>query len=333
MNIVSQQQAFEEFERDHVRVPDSDNARAKKVHPEIRDHMQEQLESFIKSFLSGSYSRRVQVVRLNDIDIIVVLADPEGRYTSSAGAALGDIRVAAKRCSIVRSTELGVRAVKLELHGHKFTVDLVAAREPEGGEDGLLLARHLPEEGHDDWQLLNPEGQRKAATKKNEACGEVYVPGVRLVKFWNRGEGKPLHSYHAEAILWHALDGPVEYPELAVRFFDEAYARLAPNVRTPDPGAPDAEPVDERLKDSERSAARDKVEKARRIAHEAFEKESIEEALELWADVFKSSFPAPSTSSEAVGGALGAGTAGIHGTGVRRGRGDNQIQPRSWRRS
>lgn len=332
MTIESQQQAFEKFERNHVRVPDSDNDRAKETHPEIRGYMQEQLESFIKSFLSGSYSRKVQVVRLNDIDVIVVLADPVGRYASSAGAALEDIRAAAGKCFLVRSTELGVRAVKLELHGHRFTVDLVAAREPDSGEDGLLLARHLPEEGHDDWQLLNPEGQRKAATEKNEDSGGIYVPGVRVVKFWNEGQGKPLRSYHAEAILWHALDGPVEYPELAVRFFDEAYMRLAPSARTSDPGALGAEPVDERLVDSERSAARDKVEKARRIAHDAFEKESLEEALELWANVFGASFPASSTSSDAVGSALGAGTAGIDGTGVRRGRGDKQIHVRSWRR-
>lgn len=331
MTIESQQQAFEEFERNHVRVPDSDNDSAKETHPEIRGYMQEQLESFIKSFLSGSYSRKVQVVRLNDIDVIVVLADPEGRYASSAGAALEDIRAAAEGCSLVRSTELGVRAVKLELHGRSFTVDLVAARQPDSGE-GLLLARHLPKDGHDDWQLLNPEGQRKAATEKNEDSGGTYVPGVRLVKFWNEGEGKPLRSYHAEAILWHALNGPVEYPEMVVRFFDEAYTRLAPSARTPDPGAPDGEPVDERLEDSERSTARDKVEKARRIAHEAFEKESLEEALELWGDVFGASFPAASTSSEAVAGALGSGTAGIDGTGVRRGRGDKQVQVRSWRR-
>lgn len=331
MTVESQQQAFEEFERNAVRVPDSDNKAAKKVHPDVRETV-EAFETVVDTFLSGSYSRKVQVLKLNDVDVIVTLADPDGTYSGSAEAALEDIRSAAKKSEIVRRTKLGVRAVKLFLHDHEFTVDLVAAMEPENGADGLLLARHLPEEGYDDWQLLNPEGQREAAAHKNGDCDGVYVPGVRLVKFWNQGEGKPLRSYHAESILWHALYGPVEYPELIVRFFDEAYERLAPGGTTPDPGAPGADPVDKRLEDGERTVARDKVEKARRVAHEAFEKEDFEEALERWADLFGPSFPSVSTSSGKVAGALGSGAVGADRTGVRPGRGREVIKPRSWRR-
>lgn len=332
MTIVSQQQAFDKFEKDSVRVPDSETREAKAVHPEIRDTLEQQLEEVIKTFLSGSYSRKVQVVKLNDVDAIVVLNDPDGTFAASAGAALEAIREAAKGSDLVRRTKLGVRAVKLFLHGHEFTVDLVAAREPENGAEGLLLARHLPEEGYDDWQLLNPEGQRRAAMDKNDECDGMYVPGVRIVKFWNEGEGKPLRSYHAEAILWHALNGNVEYPEAVVRFFDEACARLAPSARTPDPGAPDADPVDHRLEPEERAAARNRVEKARRKAYRAFESEDLGEALDLWAEVFGSAFPAPGTSSEKIGGALGSGAAGVVGTGVRPGRGREFIPARSWSR-
>lgn len=331
MAIDSQQQAFEQFESETVRVPDSENREAKKVHPEIRGALEEHLEAVVKTFLSGSYSRKVQVVKLNDVDVIVVLADPDGSFASSAGAALDSIREAAKGSDLVRRTKLGVRAVKLFLHGHEFTVDLVAALEPEDGDEGLLLARRLPEEGYDDWQLLNPEGQRQAARHKNRETDGAYVPGVRIVKYWNDGEGKPLRSYHGEAILWHTLTSPAGYPEAVVRFFDEAYARLAPNTRTPDPGAPAADPVDHRLEADERVAARNKVEKACRIAHRAFESEDLGEALDLWAEIFGPAFPAPSTSSERIAGALSLGAAGIHGVGVRPGRGREVVRARSWR--
>jgi hypothetical protein len=330
--IESQQQAFEKFEKDSVRVPDSENREAKKVHPEIRGTLEEHLEEVIKTFLSGSYSRKVQVVRLNDVDVIVVLADPDGTFAASAGAALQWIRKAAKDSDLVRRTKLGVRAVKLFLHGHEFTVDLVAALESGGGEEGLLLARHLPDEGYDDWQLLNPKGQRQAARDKNRETDGVYVPAVRIIKFWIEGVGKPLRSYHGEAILWHALTSPAGYPEAVVRFFDEAYARLAPNARTPDPGTPAADPVDHRLEDDERAAARSKVEKARRIAHRAFESDDLGEALGLWTEVFGPAFPAPSTSSERIAGALSSGAAGIRGTGVRPGRGREVVPARSWSR-
>ncbi len=204
--IGNQQQAFKRFEKDSVRVSDSENKAAKAVHHEIRNTLEKELERVVRSFLSGSYARKVQVVTLNDVDVIIVLDDPDGKYAGSAGAALEDIRAAAKESDLVRRTKLGVRAVKLFLHDREFTVDLVAAREPGSG-DGLLLAHHRPDKGHDDWQLLNPEGQLQAAADKNEECNDMYVPGVRIIKFWNEGEGKPLHSYHGEAILWHALDG------------------------------------------------------------------------------------------------------------------------------
>jgi hypothetical protein len=328
--IESVQQAFEEFEADSVRVPDAENKAAKAVHPEIRETLELLLERVVRTFLSGSYSRRVQVVKLKDVDVIVVLEDPDGEYADSAGAALEDIRVAAKESDLVRRTRLGIRSVKLFLHDREFTVDLVAARQPASG-DGLLLARHLPEEGYDDWQHLNPEGQRQEAVDKNEECDGIYIPGVRIVKFWNEGEGKPLRSYHAESILWHALEEPVEYAEMMIRFFDEAYSRLAPSARTPDPGAPDADPVDKRLKPEERAAARAKVEKARRDAYAAFGADDLDEALDGWAKVFGPSFPAPSASPDKIAPAMGVGTAGVVGTGVRPGRGRRVIRPRSWR--
>lgn len=332
MTIKNVQQAFERFEVESVRVLDWENKAAKAVHPEIRGTLEKELEHHIKTFLSGSYSRRVQVVRLKDVDVLVVLDDPDGTFASSAEAALEAIREAAKRSDLVRRTKLGVRAVKLFLHEHDFTVDLVAARQPDSG-DGLLLARHLPDEGYDDWQLLNPEGQKQAAIDKNGECDGIYVPAVRIVKFWNKGQGdpSPLRSYHAEAILWHALDGPVDYAEAIIRFFDEAYERLASGALTPDPGAPDADPVDKRLQPDKRAAARAKVEKARKAAHEAFEKENLDEALEGWVQVFGPSFPAPSTSPDEISAALGTGEAGITGTGIRPRQGRQIIRPRSWR--
>jgi hypothetical protein len=295
VTIENVQQAFEKFEAESVRVPDWKNNAAKAVHPKIRKTLERELEQVIETFLSGSYSRRVQVLRLKDVDVIVVLDDPDGSFANSAGSALEAIREAAKCSDLVRITRLGVRAVKLFLHDYDFTIDLVAARRPTSG-NGLLLARHLPKEGYDDWQLLNPEGQRQAAIDKNEECDGIYIPAVRIVKFWKMGLGdpSPLRSYHAESILWHALDGPMNYAEAMVRFFDEAYERLAPSARTPDPGAPDADPVDKRLEPDERAAARAKVEKARKAAHEAFEKEDLGEALDGWAEVFGSSrLPAP----------------------------------------
>ncbi len=332
--IESIQQAFEQFEPDVVRVPKEENDAAKEVHPQVRETLAQELPEHLETFLSGSYSRRVQVVKLRDIDVIVVLDDPDGEFADSADAALEAIREAATTSGLVKRTRKRKRSVRLTLHGHEFTIDLVAALEPPDGEDGLLLARRIPEEGLDDWTLGHPRGQRQAAIDKNEQCGGIYIPSVRLARYWLGtvwgDDHKPFRSYHAESVLHGALSEKVEYPEAMVLFFDAAYQALAPGALTPDPGAPDTF-VDERLEDDERRQARQAVDRARKAAHAAFEKDDVSEALDGWVEVFGSAFPAPSTSPEKVAASLAARTAGVVGAGIRVGRGRPVIESRPWR--
>jgi len=334
--LESVQEAFEQFERDTVRAPKQENDAAKQVHPQVRGTLAQELTEHLETFLSGSYSRRVQIVKLKDIDIIVVLNDPEGKFAASAEAALEAIRKAAATSELVKSARKRVRSVRLTLHGYEFTIDLVAALEPpdSDGEDGLLLARRIPEEGLDDWTLGHPRGQRQAAIDKNQACGAIYIPSVRLAKYWLStvwGDGhKPFRSYHAESVLYGALHEEVDYAEAMVVFFDAAYDALAPGARTPDPGAPDTY-VDERLDDDERREAREAVARARKAARAAYEQPGVGDALDAWVEVFGPAFPAPSTSPERVAASLAAGTAGVVGAGIRVGKGRPVIQSRPWR--
>src|SRR5437879_515776 len=101
--IGSTQQAFEQFERNVVRVPPAENDAAKEVHPQIRETLALELTEHQETFLSGSYSRKVQAVKLKDIDVIVVLDDLEGKFRASAAAALAAIREAAMASKLVRS--------------------------------------------------------------------------------------------------------------------------------------------------------------------------------------------------------------------------------------
>ena len=117
-----------------------------------------------------------------------------------------------------------------------------------------------------------------------------------------------------------------------MKLFDATYDALASSARTADPGAPGADPVDERLKAEERAAARAKVKKVREAAYAAFETDDLGEALDGWVEVFGPSFPAPSTAPEQIAAALVSGSAGAEGTGIRPKRGRQIIQPRSWRR-
>src|SRR4051812_47058295 len=105
MAIESVQKAFDQFERESVRVPKAENDAAKEVHPQIRKAVKSELDAIVDHFLSGSYSRHVQVGQtLHDIDIILVLDDPGGGYAASASDALDAVQAAAKECDLVETT-------------------------------------------------------------------------------------------------------------------------------------------------------------------------------------------------------------------------------------
>lgn len=70
--ITTVQEAFTEFEKQTARVPDAQNKRAQEVHPIVTDAIKADLgDLFNRAFLAGSYRRKVQAVRLKDVDIII----------------------------------------------------------------------------------------------------------------------------------------------------------------------------------------------------------------------------------------------------------------------
>jgi hypothetical protein len=335
MSITTVQEAFEEYEK-KVRVPPKQADRAKEVHPQVRDAVEDDLgELFDRAFLAGSYARKVQTApKVKDVDIIFVLNDPEGKFAASAKAALERLREAAKMCGLVVGTRLGVRAVKLSIDGEEFTVDAVAALEDAFGN--LELACYLPDEGRDEWTPANPKGQMDAHWDKNKATDGVFIPSVRLVKSWNqRHKWKSknlLPSYLVESMLFHSMTGKADFADVMVEFFRDAETHLSSSFPTVAcPGSP-GNYVDERLDDDRCENALEKVRTARRHAEAAIAETDAGKAMDLWAKVFGPAFPAPSGDSSALAAALGSRTARISGTGVSvAGAGRPVVNTRPWR--
>jgi hypothetical protein len=336
MAIETVQEAFLDFEREKVRVPAWQNEQAQKVHPQITRALQAVLgDLFARSYLAGSYRRKVQTVRLNDVDIVVVLNDPQNLFVRSALTALEAIREAAAMSPLVAACKTSVRAVKLDIQGVEFRVDLVAALEDAAGE--VLLARHLPEEGLDDWTQARPAGQTEAARMKNEETDGVFVPAVRIVKFWNQrladGEKNLLPSYLVESMLFHALSDPCDFDTACGLFFRRAAEHLAssaPNVSCP--GDP-TNFVDEKLESDRRMRGLAAVQDALVHVGEAETASNAASALEAWARIFGPAFPAPSTNPGRLGASLAPTIAKASGRGITTDvRARPVIPARSWRR-
>jgi predicted nucleotidyltransferase len=337
MSVTTVQQAFEEFEKSKVRVPNWQNDRAKEVHPAVRAAVETALgDLFKRAFLAGSYARKVQTVRLKDVDIIIVLNDPDGTLEASADAALERLREAAKTCELVElPTRKGCRAVKLTIKGEEFTIDLVAALEDAFGN--IRLARVIPADDLDDWTSAHPQGQLDAHWQKNEDTEGVYLPAVRIVKYWNQRtkyKGKnALPSYLAESILFHAMSAKVDFDEAVLAFFRATENHLSsaiPSVTCP--GSP-SNYVDERLDDERREAALKKVQEALAHAEAAVAESDAGAAMDLWVKVFGDAFPAPSGDTSALAAALRSGTAVVKGASISTvaNGGRPIIESRPWR--
>jgi len=322
------QAAFQEFERERVRVPKAEIEAAKSVHPLVTGFYEQELKAVERAKLVGSFARKTQAAHLKDIDELIVIDDPDGWWQASAGRALSRVAEVAVRCPLIYDAEPRVRAVRLRLRDYPFFIDIVPAIKPANGS-GLLLARRQPDEGLDDWTLENPEGQLLAATTKNLTCAGGYVPAVRIIKFWNQSVDKPLHSYHAEAIMWHALAGPTDYGSAVLAFFQAAVKALAPGQHVPDPGNP-SKCVDDRLENQERAHALRVVSDTLAQVQRAVALVG-DQALEAWANIMGPAFPAPSTHPDQLRNALVAGNVAATGAGMRAAAGRPIIQPRSWR--
>lgn len=321
MKFRTQQDAFDKFERDQVRVPAAENADAKRVQAEFREALEEALDDlYAESFLGGSYRRKTQAVHLKDLDIILVLNDPTGRFRASARATLLYLKDVVTVYDPVGIRRVKCRAVECELDGYTFWADIVPALVDENG--GLLLAYNNEEEGVDEWRPADPKGQTQACVDKNAETDGTYVPVTRICKFWNQSftsspsQEKPMPSYLIEAILHNGLDGPCDWPTAVVAFFENAERHLSsPWPTVPCPGDPENY-VDEKLDNERRLRALAKVEAVLPTARAAAAATDIDEALELWGKVFGPAFPAPSTSDRAVSRAVKKRTATVSGTGI-----------------
>lgn len=322
MRISTVQQAFEEFEREHVRVPDVENTAAKKVQQEFRDAMEAALvELYAESFLAGSYRRKTQSEHLKDLDIIIVLNDPTGELRASAKRTLEMLKRHAPAYGPVIGREVKCRAVECELDGYTFWADLVPALTD--GQGGLLLAYWNRDTGEDEWRSADPKAQTRACADKNRETNGVYVPVTRTGKYWNQSftsspsDEKPVPSYYVEAILHDAIAAECEWAQALTWFFERAREHLQnPRPSIPCPGAPAGTWVDENLDPERRMKAAVKVEEALGHARRAMAEPDAGKAMDHWAKVLGPAFPSPSTHPSLIAEALKGGTARLVGSGV-----------------
>jgi len=223
-------QAFDKF-RQNLELSSTEQKDAERRHTDVRDCIGGTFD--VKSdFLSGSYRRHTKTKPLKDVDVFFVLGDEEKWRRAKPPL---EVLQAFQTCLQGEYTEvdqvtIGRRAVTIEFEkkyypdahdGKVLSIDAVPALEC--GSD-----YEIPDKVTGTWIKTNPEIHKAQATAKNRELDGHWVPLVKMVKGWNRANGKPIKpSFLIEVMAEDLIEGPFSsYADEIRNFFAAAEANI-----------------------------------------------------------------------------------------------------------
>ncbi len=294
--MLSTAEAFEKF-RKRLELSETERTDAAKRQKDVRDCIRGNFD--VKTdFLSGSYKRHTKTKPLKDVDVLFVLSQKEKwrrpRPTIEMLQAFDDCLK--KQFTEKDQTEISRRAVTVvfeksyypeDHEGKVLSIDAVPAFECSSDE------YEIPDKVTGDWIKTNPEKHKEQATAKNKQMDGHWVPLVKMVKGWNRANGKPIKpSFLIEVMAEQLVEAPFStYPNEVRNFFAAIEANIGQSW--PDP-ANLGPPVSDQMTPEVVTAARKALQEAQRKAALAARTEQTGrqgEALRIWREILGDYFP------------------------------------------
>lgn len=228
--MMTTREAFEKF-KGRLELSDKEAKDAQRRHAEVRAHIAADFD-VKRDFLSGSYGRHTKTKPLKDVDIFFVLGSKEAQRRSKPAVELLD---AFEKCMrkhySASAVSRGRRCITVEFEKPMYedgsdekvlSIDLIPAFE--AGNDYEIPDRDKGEAGKGAWIKTNPETHKTVATKKNEQMGGTWKPLVKMLKAWNRHNGKPIKPAFLVEVMALDLINPEfsSYPNELRNFFGAA---------------------------------------------------------------------------------------------------------------
>lgn len=269
----------------------------------------------------GSLARKTQKSPLNDVDILVVYdstAHPDWGSSAIDATAATALSHTADRVKALLGPngskvgllnpdggdDLNVRLAVKKRHSVKcfldkagedvaFTVDLVPAiANPLGGF--WIPERNLESDKNSTWIRSDPEYLIER-TESFQAQWNLWIPCVRLLKFWNSETGAGMSSLYVEVLAYDTLPVDEERPRALARFFQAAELQVSAYLSDPAGLCGAIQP------DLDVSHARSCLSHAAELAWKAVHAEDEDredDAVCAWRSILGSEFPAPPTGCD-----------------------------------
>lgn len=153
----------------------------------------------LDSFLTGSYSRNTLIAPLKDADIdIAVVLDVRyyHHYNGQNGGQAGLLDYVKRILmrTYTRTPDISRNGQAVTIRFDDFTVDVVPAFYRQGG--GFLIANAITQS----WISTDPKKHVEILSNANNAHGGDLVPLIKMIKCWNRENGKFFRSFHLEVL-------------------------------------------------------------------------------------------------------------------------------------
>ncbi len=295
--MLTVQEAFKKF-RSRLELTDREQADASRRQQEIRGVMQEDFD-VEHDFLTGSYRRWTKTKPLKDVDIFCVLGQKERHYRDKAPDEL------LKAVEKTLAKKYGASCVCRQRRS--VSVDF-GVREDENGETGerVMSFDVVPAFTKDDyyeipdtatsagWTKTDPRVHYDKAVAANDAYDGKWKGLVRMMKSWNREQGKPIRpSFLIEVMALEVLYPPWGgvYSREMQAFFHTLAGRIQEDWPEPAGQGPH---VSDQMDLHARESARQSLLAAERQAAAAIrlEREGRNgEALRAWRALFGKLFP------------------------------------------
>ena len=201
-------------------------------------------------YVNGSVAHGDALCPLTDVDVGVVVADPDHLYGPGKRGP-GELKKRAARAirdalkeeyPRLRVIVVGRKRSLLVSFGDPvtkgqddFTADVIVAIDNPSG-DGLYIPRY------ESWDRSHPEKHTELVRDAVASSKVSYSRVMRLLKHWARRHDKPLCSWHIKALALGCLISPIGLLAGMLAWFDHAIADLS-HRETPDPAGVAPKPI------------------------------------------------------------------------------------------
>lgn len=294
--MLSTTEAFDKFRRS-LELSDTESKDASKRHTEVRECIRSGFD-MKTDFLSGSYKRHTKTKPLKDVDVFFVLGPKEKWRRDKAPIEMLNAFDACLRKTYNEQgqTENCRRAVTVifeksyypdDHNGKVLSVDAVPAFECGSDE------YEIPDKVTGTWIKTNPRKHQEQATAKNKELDGAWVPLVKMIKGWNRANGKPIKpSFLVEVMAEELVEPPFStYPNEVRNLFAAIEANISRLWLDPAGLGP---PVSDQMTTDLITKAKAALQEAQRNAALAARVEQTGrqgEALRIWRGVLGDYFP------------------------------------------